>query len=284
LVSTLLALLVVGLRRGTHGRHARTMQLSLTLLRYDEGLGSLAAQTCRSDRWWEDVDPREQHLIDRALSMWDLAAWYVATGRVERRAVLDLFSWNIVDLWERAYPYVLHRRVTQPSLWAALTDLYVDAYDRHHPANRRRTPARQPVPARSITPDEVATSLAELSARSGAPEADAAEAPARAPAPAAAPAPPSVTDAWALALRKARPATGPRPAPGRRDVWLPPARSFHEAEHVTLEWNPPPAGPTRTESRRSVRPDGRASVVPKAIDQVIDLTEATAAARPLVGG
>ena len=152
-VACVLALIAL-LRRPVRGRHAVTMELSLTLLRYDEGLGRLAAQTRRAERWWDDVDPMEQHHIDRALSMWDMAAWYVATGRVERGAFLEVFRWDIVDLWERAYPYVLHRRVDQPSLWPSLTDLYMDAYEDTAGATR---PRHEPhtFPQRSVSPEGV---------------------------------------------------------------------------------------------------------------------------------
>jgi hypothetical protein len=117
------------LMRPVDGRHAMTMRLSLTLLRYDDGLALLSAEARRSETWWLDIDPATQHHIDRALSMWDLAAWYVATRRVDRRAVMDVFRWHIVNLWECAYPYVEHRRQEQPTMWASLTDLYLDAYN-----------------------------------------------------------------------------------------------------------------------------------------------------------
>src|SRR3954447_1625652 len=81
---------VFALMRPVEGRQALTMQLSLSLLRYDEGLGLLAAQCDRDAQWWEDVDHAERHLIDRALSMWDLAAWYVASGRVDGRTVIEV--------------------------------------------------------------------------------------------------------------------------------------------------------------------------------------------------
>jgi len=87
--------------RPVEGRHVMTMRLSLNLLRYDEGLAVLESETRRSETWWVEADPRDLHLVERALSMWDLAAWYAQSGRVDRRAVLDVFSRRAVDLWER---------------------------------------------------------------------------------------------------------------------------------------------------------------------------------------
>src|SRR4051794_13357913 len=141
------AVALFALMRPVEGRQALTMQLSLSLLRYDEGLGLLAAQSDRDGQWWEGVDATERHLIDRALSMWDLAAWYVASGRVDGRTVIDVFRWQIVDLWERAYPYIQHRRAEQPTLWLSLADLYLDAYaaaPRKAPARGRRGAAEVP--------------------------------------------------------------------------------------------------------------------------------------------
>ena len=262
-------LIVLSVRRRAHGRHARTMQLSLTLLRYDEGLGALADHTRRSQRWWEDVDPREQHLIDRALSMWDLAAWYVTTGRVERRAVLDVFSWNIVDLWERAYPYVLHRRVEQPSLWPSLTDLYVDAYDATRAAARPKEPPHRGYPSRSVSPARLGGEPDEERAAVVSPE------PVRVPAAEPIPAPassPVVRDVWLKALQDAGPVT---PPPVRRD----PRPRLPAAEDVTQDWRPvPPRRPSATVEAP------RRSLPGLEIDHVVDLTEAQPTVRGAVGG
>lgn len=47
--------------RPVESRHGMTMRLSLTLLRYDEGLGLLAVHSDRADRWWDDAaGPRDR--------------------------------------------------------------------------------------------------------------------------------------------------------------------------------------------------------------------------------
>jgi hypothetical protein len=195
---------VFALLRPVEGRHVLTMQLALSLLRYDEGLTRLTEQSTRSATWWRDADPADGEVIDRALSMWDLAAWYVRTGRVDRRAVLDVFHWQIVDIWERAYPYILHRRTTQPTLWVSLTDLYVDA---HAVSPRISAPALPAdaveeelaldVPAPDPTPVPVSVDLR--------PSADvpAADVPAADVPVAAAQDVPTDTDHWLEALREA---------------------------------------------------------------------------------
>lgn len=60
---------VFALLRPLEGRHVSTMDLSITLLRYDEGLSLLAAHSRRSESWWVDAEPADRQLIDRALSM-----------------------------------------------------------------------------------------------------------------------------------------------------------------------------------------------------------------------
>jgi hypothetical protein len=161
-----IALAVLALRRPAEGRQGLTMRLSLTLLRYDEGLALLAAHAARGDAWWEDAPAEDRQRIELALSMWDLAAWYVETKRVDRRAVLDVFQWQIVDIWERAYPYIQYRRTQQLTLWASLTDLYLDAYDAT-PLEARvggLSPwLEEPLPTvpapRAVVPDAVAESV-----------------------------------------------------------------------------------------------------------------------------
>lgn len=145
------AMAAYALLRAVDGRQALTMKLSLSLLPADEGLDVLAAQTDRSATWWEDADPAERRLVDRALTMWDLAAWYAGAGRVDRRALLAVFRWQVVELWEQAYPYVQHRRTEQPSLWSSLTDLYLEAYD----AGPRPRVAASPASGSTPTPQSV---------------------------------------------------------------------------------------------------------------------------------
>ncbi|MBK5306278.1 MAG: hypothetical protein JJD92_06270 [Frankiaceae bacterium] len=277
----LLALLAL-VRRPVHGRHAMTMQLSLTLLRYDEGLGLLAAHTRRAHRWWDDVEPAEQHLIDRALSMWDLAAWYVATGRVERRAVLEVFRWNIVDLWERAYPYVLHRRVDQPTLWPSLTDLYLDAYDMsggtRSPLPEPEAEPSEPGP-RSVSPEAVeqaAVADAQVSLEAAAslePQRRPPVAPERLE-PLPHPAVRAADVGWADALREAGPVTAARPP-----LLLRARPIHHHAEIVTEEWGSGAVTrPARSKPAPVRRPPGLE------VEQVIDLTDATSGARAQVLG
>jgi hypothetical protein len=143
------------LMRPVEGRHAMTMRLSLTLLRYDEGLELLEAHSRRSETWWEDADPIERHQIDNAISMWDLAAWYVSTRRVDKRTVLDVFRWRIVDVWERAYPYIQHRRVAAPTLWSSLTELYMDAHDADSHSPGREERRREERRRRSVSPEYI---------------------------------------------------------------------------------------------------------------------------------
>jgi hypothetical protein len=287
--------LVALLRRPVHGRHAMTMDLSLTLLRYDEGLGLLAAQARRSDRWWENVDPMDQHVIDRALSMWDLAAWYVATGRVERQAFVDVFRWDIVDLWERAYPYVLHRRVDQPSLWSSLTDLYVDAYET---GRESRPPQHVPrhIPPRSVSPESAQTEHLEPldrptktpSTPAPVPAAPSQELSTPEPVPHPVlraadvgwPAPPrpllpATDDSWVRALQEAGPVVPP--ATRRGASLRMPIRSMPEVvvEELRADAGVRPARPARLM---------RLSQPSLELDQVIDLTEAQTTVRSSVGG
>jgi hypothetical protein len=123
-----IAALTALLRQRRVARGATTLQLSLALLRADTGLAQLDACTRRSDTWWTDVADADRREIDRALTRWDLAAWYVARDRADSRVVFDVLGWEVIELWERAYPYVLHRRVEHPTIWSSLTDLYLDAY------------------------------------------------------------------------------------------------------------------------------------------------------------
>jgi hypothetical protein len=209
--------------RPVEGRQALTMQLSLSLLRYDEGLGMLAAQSDRDGQWWEDVDPTERHLIDRALSMWDLAAWYVASGRVDRRTVIEVFRWQIVDLWERAYPYIQHRRAEQPTLWLSLTDLYLDAY----------AAAPQPAPGRG--PDRGA-------AQPPPPPQVAVKTKTAVPSPAAVDVPPVV--AAPPPAPEPEPQVVPEPEPQVVSQPDPPVAQAPEPEAAPAPPPPPPARPT----------------------------------------
>ena len=314
LAAAALLVALLSLRRPVAGRHAMTMELSLTLLRYDEGLGLLAAHTRRAHRWWEDVDPAELHLIDRALSMWDLAAWYVATGRVERRAVLEVFRWDIVDLWERAYPYVLHRRVDQPTLWPSLTDLYLDAYDTSAGAVPPRPEPRPQPEQRSVSPiavEEAAVAVAQvaddaLTAHEGqdppAPPAPVDPAPIEL----VEPAPVAPVDLEPVAPVEAVQVApvDPQPVPhepvhaadvgwGAQPFHVPVEERWAEALRAagssafTEEWGSSQADPPRPAVRQVVRPASRQVVRPPAdleIEQVIDLTEVTSACRATVLG
>ena len=134
------------------------LDLSLALLRHEKGLRLLTQHAGRREQWWLDAPDADRQEIDRALSMWELVAWYAHTGRIDRDVVLELFRGRIVDMWEQAYPYIQQRRVEQPELWSSLTELYVDAYDAMDPLSAERLP---PVELAAPTPEPVAAPAPE---------------------------------------------------------------------------------------------------------------------------
>lgn len=145
---------VFSLMRPVENKHVLTLQVSLSLLRDDDGSELLVSNASRSETWWEDADPHERRLIDRTLSMWDLAAWYVAAGKIDPEPIMAVFAGRIVDLWERAYPYVEHCREEQPSSWSSLAEIYLDAYDvDSRPLVRELLPADSQT-ARSVSPED----------------------------------------------------------------------------------------------------------------------------------
>lgn len=249
------------LLRPTQSKKAMTMRLSLTLLRYDEGLALLAQHAARAERWWDDADAREIHLIDRALSMWDLAAWYVATGRVDRQSVLDVFSWQIVDLWERASPYIEHRNLEWPGLWDSLTGLYLDAYDAS-PRNEVDDWLEERL-QRSSTPEEVAE-----------PAPPVVEAQRPTPPPVAVdlrprPDPEPPRDPWAEALRRAGPPV--MPSGGLADR----VRVAMLSEQATESGSTVPASASvgrATTSPAEVRPPSSTIDLAAEVEHIVDLT------------
>jgi hypothetical protein len=125
---------------------------------HDDGLNVLRQSSSR-DRWWDDAADGDLDRVDRALSGYDVVAWYVARKVLARQVVVDACGDRIVELWELAYPYVLDRRRTSPELWSSLAELYVDA----HAAPTSDVPAAR-LPAavqslsraeRSVSPDNI---------------------------------------------------------------------------------------------------------------------------------
>lgn len=150
------AALLVRRRRG-----ARLMrpELALALINQDGGLNALRLHSGR-DRWWDDAADSDLERVEQALSTYDLLAWCVARGTVDRRVVLAACRDRIVELWEQAYPYVLDRRRISPELWSSLAELYVDAHGASARSGRvtARLPdavRRPPREHRSVSPDEI---------------------------------------------------------------------------------------------------------------------------------
>lgn len=138
-------------------------ELALALVGQDDGLMVLRLRSAQ-DRWWDEAAEAEMDRVDRALSAYDLLAWYVSRGVVDRRVAIEACRDRIIELWEQAYPYVLDRRRTTPELWSFLAELYVDAHTA--PVAGRRGAARLPAAVgrphrdqRSVSPDD--TSVAE---------------------------------------------------------------------------------------------------------------------------
>jgi hypothetical protein len=131
------AALLFSTRMRSPSRAGVTVDLALALTRADHGLRLLDAHATRSERWWEDAHSEDREAIDRALGLWDLASWYVATGRADREVLLTSYEGQVIDAWEQAVLYVEERRIQQPELWRALEDLYGEAADR--PRRRTRT-------------------------------------------------------------------------------------------------------------------------------------------------
>ena len=152
------------------------LDLSLALLRHEKGLRLLTQHAARDEQWWLDAPAADRHEIDRALSLWELVAWYAHTGRIDREVVVELFRGRIVDMWEQAYPYIQQRREEQPELWSSLTELYVDAYDALDPLSPDRlppvelaAPPAEPV-AVAAPPEAVQEQVAEPEPVAAAPE------------------------------------------------------------------------------------------------------------------
>lgn len=153
LLCTALLLDYVSGRRAAE-RHRSALHVALILGRHDEGLRLLEENARRPHPWWSATPTEELREIDSALTGWSVVAGYIADHQVDRDVVLDVFGWRVIETWEQAYTYIEDRH---PELWEPLLALYVDAWEKSHPAEQ---PAEDDLSlltggAHAVTPEDV---------------------------------------------------------------------------------------------------------------------------------
>ena len=98
-------------------RRSTLLKLTEQLIdpKMQEGRRLLHAHAEQGDEWWlptaeGELGHGDADKINAALSLFDIAGWYVERGYIDKKSLLELWARPVVRCWDRAQPYVQMRR------------------------------------------------------------------------------------------------------------------------------------------------------------------------------